>query len=132
MNYLKLHSDTFSSSNDGDVNGHHGTSFNYDYWIVKLSATGNFISQLGVAAPTEKNIKASVLCIQPNPVHSVLHVEGLSLIKNYELRIMNESGLVVQQASIKNISSYDIDVSKLAKGIYFLQAGAERVKFVKE
>ena len=30
-----------SRSNDGDVSGHHHNGTNYDYWIVKLEATGN-------------------------------------------------------------------------------------------
>ena len=30
-----------SSSNDGDVSGHHGLSFTTDYWVVKLNASGN-------------------------------------------------------------------------------------------
>ncbi|WDF64300.1 T9SS type A sorting domain-containing protein [Flavobacterium sp. KACC 22763] len=30
-----------TSSNDFDATGHHGTSFNFDFWIVKLSNNGN-------------------------------------------------------------------------------------------
>lgn len=30
----------YSESNDGDVTGHHGVSYNYDYWIVKLNVKG--------------------------------------------------------------------------------------------
>ena len=30
-----------SASNDGDVSGHHGGNFTYDYWIVKLSSVGD-------------------------------------------------------------------------------------------
>ena len=30
-----------SRSNDGDVNGHHGSVTNFDYWVLKLDATGN-------------------------------------------------------------------------------------------
>lgn len=29
-----------STSNDGDVSGHHGSNIWYDYWVVKLTATG--------------------------------------------------------------------------------------------
>ena len=77
-------------------------------------------------------IAEALIKISPNPVHSLLHIEGLNGVESYELRVMNEGGLVVQQTYIKNISSYEIDVSKLANGIYFLQVGEERVKFVKE
>ncbi len=34
-----------STSDDGDVSGHHGSDFNYDYWIVKLDLDGNLIWQ---------------------------------------------------------------------------------------
>ena len=30
----------YSASNDGDVTGHHGQAYKYDYWIVKLSSVG--------------------------------------------------------------------------------------------
>ncbi len=30
----------YSNSNDGDVSGHHGTTNNYDYWVVKLDSSG--------------------------------------------------------------------------------------------
>ncbi len=30
-----------SASNDGDVTGHHGVEFNYDYWIVKINSLGD-------------------------------------------------------------------------------------------
>lgn len=35
----------WSFSNDGDVTGHHGGSSTYDYWIVKLTASGNLTWQ---------------------------------------------------------------------------------------
>lgn len=35
----------WSLSNDGDVTGHHGGSNTYDYWVVKLSATGSLTWQ---------------------------------------------------------------------------------------
>src|SRR6185503_10911253 len=30
-----------TASYDGDISGHHGSTNNYDYWIVKLDASGN-------------------------------------------------------------------------------------------
>ncbi|MCS6992001.1 MAG: PKD domain-containing protein [Chitinophagales bacterium] len=34
-----------STSNDGDVSGHHGSTFWYDYWIVKISPAGVLLWQ---------------------------------------------------------------------------------------
>lgn len=116
-----------AQSNDGDVSGNNGGA---DYWLVKLSASGGFAERQPILTAFNRNNHQ--LTISPNPVQSILHIRGLSSNINYQLRIMNESGTVLFQTSIKNISSYDIDVSKLASGIYYLQAGEERVKFVKE
>lgn len=35
----------YSNSNDGDVSGHHGSTFYSDYWVVKLDSTGNILWQ---------------------------------------------------------------------------------------
>lgn len=124
----------FTSSKDGDVNGNHGSA---DYWIVKLSASGNLISQQPILFSNTDNSQSTNypinrLTIFPNPVQSTLHIRGLSSNINYQLKIINENGTVLLQSSIKNISSYDMNVSKLASGVYYLQAGEEKIKFVKE
>ena len=43
----------FSSSNDGDVTGHHGTTTLGDYWIVKLDANGNIQWQKSLGGTTD-------------------------------------------------------------------------------
>lgn len=118
------------SSTDGDVTGSHSSG---DGWVVKLSASGNLINEQTVLATNSQltNHPVNQLSIFPNPVASVLHITGLSLNMKYELRVMNESGTVIQRASVKNISSYDMDLSKLPQGIYYLQAGNEKIKFIK-
>ena len=44
----------YASSNDGDVSGHHGGSQNkeLDYWVVKLSSTGNITWQKTLGGPS--------------------------------------------------------------------------------
>ena len=127
-----------AASDDGDVTGLHGLVGNSDYWIVQLSSSGNFVSQLPSTAAAAanssfntKNLSFSIT-VSPNPAHSVLHISGLVPGINYELKIMNESGNAVMSKSIKNISSYDMDVSRLAAGVYYLQAGSNTFRFIKE
>jgi len=52
----------YSASNDGDVTGHHGGTVTTDYWIVKLSASGNLLwekSLGGTASETANSIRLS-------------------------------------------------------------------------
>jgi hypothetical protein len=37
-----------SSSNNGDVSGHHGSTFNYDCWVIKTSPTGSIQWQVSL------------------------------------------------------------------------------------
>lgn len=37
-----------SSSNNGDVSGHHGSAFNYDCWVIKTSPTGSIQWQVSL------------------------------------------------------------------------------------
>lgn len=46
----------FSSSNDGDVIGHHGSS-NYDIWIVKLDNNGNIVWQKSMGGTFDERFK---------------------------------------------------------------------------
>lgn len=51
-----------STSNDGDVNGHHGTVGNsfYDYWIVKLSSSGSIEWQKSMGGTGAYDVAASI------------------------------------------------------------------------
>ena len=115
------------SKNNGDVRGNHGFD---DYWIVKLNSGGNLAPQQYASFSSYRSPFS--ITISPNPVQSILHIKGLSSNTNYELRIINENGAVTMQSSAKNISSYNMDVSKLAAGIYYMQAEDVMVKFVKK
>ena len=35
----------YTDSTDGDVSGHHGVEWNYDYWVVKLNSAGEIVWQ---------------------------------------------------------------------------------------
>jgi Secretion system C-terminal sorting domain len=50
----------WSTSNDGDVSGHHGDvgDYNYDYWIVKLDSSGNIQSQKSLGGSARDEAKS--------------------------------------------------------------------------
>lgn len=118
----------FSNSNDGDVSGNHG---NYDDWVVKLSASGNITEQqLNLTNAGKYN--QLKLSLAPNPVHSMLHITGLLQTIIYKLEITGDDGVVLKTVAVKNVSSYDMDVSALPADIYYLRAGEETAKFIKD
>ncbi len=81
--------------------------------------------------------KDQVLKISPNPVKDILQVELLEDLstKTLNLGIYNASGKLIHEASVHN-GSYEIDVSQLNQGFYFLRLGSENglnlpYKFIK-
>ncbi len=110
----------WSGSNDGDVTGNHG---NQDYWIVKLDgATG--------LEETANNIAFS---LYPIPATRQLFIETKDMAVS-EINIYNSLGSLVMQ--IKQPQTGSIDIGRLAKGVYLLQARTDQgqgiQKLVKE
>jgi hypothetical protein len=67
------------------------------------------------------------IVIYPNPASNLLHIENINTGINNQymkIEIINLIGQVVFQSEIKNLKSI-IDISSIAKGIYFLQLQTE-------
>jgi pimeloyl-ACP methyl ester carboxylesterase len=98
------------------------TSYLHPYNFILNSTT--------TAGIGENQIKNTVLC--PNPVSTVLNLYIKKQYGNESFVILNNMG----QEVMKVPYSTSIDVSKLAKGIYFLKLkeleGMEVIRFVKE
>ncbi len=62
----------------------------------------------------------SLVKVYPNPVKDVLHVEGLSAGNKTTLTIINSQGNVLRKV-IANGTSYELNVSTLKQGTYYLQ-----------
>lgn len=107
-----------SLSNNGDVFGNHGYR---DFWVTKLSSDPLFTTMF-------ENYK---LIISPNPANQFLNLKTSQRIE--AIIISDISGKIVFN---QNNNLETIDVSKLAKGIYFLNANIEGKtvveKFIKE
>lgn len=76
-----------------------------------------------------------VIKIFPNPVKTVLRIEGLIATENSRLSIIDATGKVLQQISTTS-DSYTYNLQKLPPGIYYVKIDSEKkvttLKFVKE
>jgi len=103
-----------------------------DTWLVGDYSTINYnftAASLGI----NENKLIDALIIYPNPVNSVLNINGVSNLSNASFRIMNILGKTVIES--KGLISA-VDVSNLSSGIYILSVhsdeGAKRFKFQKK
>ena len=87
---------------------------------------------------TEKNTTAiedvdatnAQVSVYPNPVKNMLYVNGIAENSTKMVEIYDMTGRKVkQQPATENMS---IDIADLAKGVYVLSAGYQKIKFVKE
>lgn len=109
-----------TSSNDGDVTGNHGGT---DYWVLKLApdslSTSYFVS--------------NQIIVFPNPAQSILNLQNPTNITIDKIMVTDLTGkIILEQTQNTN----QVNVEKLATGIYILQAfsGEEKFtsKFLKE
>src|SRR5262249_44877642 len=100
----------FSRSNDGNVTGNHGSD---DVWNVKL---GPDITGVG----EEKTF--SSLSIFPDPMADELSISSHLLTGKTEINIYNVVGeKVFSQKLTAKSQQQTMDVSSLARGIYFVK-----------
>ena len=107
-----------------------GTNY---YRVQQVESSGN-IETTNVVAVTIN--KASAISVSPNPVQDVLFIKGLDASTSYSLQVSNRQGNIVAKATVKQTSSYKLNVEKLPKGIYYLELvsgiNTTDLKFVKE
>ena len=110
--------------NNGDVTNFHlnasvPNGSGYDYWIVKLAP-----EVLSVASNSN-----DLVTVYPNPTSNTIHINGLTAT-TCNLTIINELGSTI--ATYDNTLLRDIDISSLAKGMYFLKVDTTCFKIIKE
>jgi hypothetical protein len=98
--------------NNGDVTGNHG---DYDFWIVKLSASAHAMAIQNISSTNDFSFTVS-----PNPAHSFIQLNINSNQSTALLQITNSSGNIIQQQkiSINKKQVVLVDVSKLQQGVY--------------
>ncbi len=113
----------FSSSIDGaNYNGSIGSELCLDNLEVTYSTEAPGTDPTSINNNTIANIS-----IYPNPATTVINVAGAEAGSMYVIR--NVAGGMVRSGELNEIQ---INVSDLAAGVYFLEAGGKTVKFIKK
>lgn len=94
--------------------------------VITDTAITTVISQVFVESPTSTS---SGLRVFPNPVTDKVIIRGAENV----IRITDSFGRVVYQSTIRNHSEdITLDVKQLDKGVYIVEAGGGKVRFVKQ
>lgn len=79
-----------------------------------------------VSGTSISNLENTIVSIYPNPTSSILNIE---LDKETNIEIMGITGIKITEMS--GASQYQYNTSSLAAGLYFIKAGEQTMKFVK-
>ena len=94
-------------------------------------ATARYMPALTVGIEN-LNSNNSFFNFYPNPTHDIINIRLLSKVKNVVITNLIGS-IVMEKHFLSNLNeSFEINVSTLCPGIYFINAGNEVKKFVKE
>jgi hypothetical protein len=104
----------YTQSNDGDVTGNHGSE---DYWIVKLSPD----------ALDTTTFATNQIQLFPNPTTSTVTLQNPNNLSFDKISITDLPGKKVLE---QEQNSTQINVEKLASGMYILQAFSGEKQFV--
>jgi hypothetical protein len=81
----------------------------------------------------QDNQSTSDFSVSPNPVSDILTVTSSALVRNYQLSDI--TGKLLLQKNLINASNFEIDISDLPLGSYFISLNSEntskKIKFIK-
>ncbi|MBS1731112.1 MAG: T9SS type A sorting domain-containing protein [Bacteroidetes bacterium] len=92
--------------------------------FVRTICAGDVPPALTSKLSAQKNI--SKIALYPNPADNILHILNLNPEEKYQLTIMDNLGKVFKQTSIENVSVYDIHLSGLKAGVYYLKSQSNK------
>ncbi|HMR45582.1 MAG TPA: T9SS type A sorting domain-containing protein [Bacteroidia bacterium] len=111
-------------SNDGDVSGNHNTTnSSSDCWLVKLG-TDTTVSLAEV-------VHAINFTVNPNPSKDYFTITGLQAQKQYQLNIINVTGVTVYKEDVKNQAAWMVR-HKLPPGVYFITLSNVEAKTIRK
>lgn len=103
----------YSSSNDGDVSGNHGSN---DYWIVKLNPEMSPVSEERTII--EKNSLINSISLYPNPSTDFVTVSYQ--FSGNILTLSDLTGRELEVLKVESGNSANLNTSFLSPGIYFV------------
>lgn len=102
---------------------------------IKLSVKNNRVWEYMLTTPITMdvvNFHQSKFSVYPNPAASVLTVNSILELKDYQYVIRNSVGQVISKSIFLDNFNKEINISILPPGIYFLSGGNNTVKFIKQ
>jgi hypothetical protein len=111
------------------LNTAHTYSIPGNYWVKLVAANSNTgcadtayaaldISATGIEAKNDAGIS---FVLSPNPAHDVIQIGSRAFLAgNYRISLLNELGQTVQVQQSIPAQQQNIDLSRLASGMYFL------------
>ncbi|MBO4738244.1 MAG: T9SS type A sorting domain-containing protein, partial [Bacteroidales bacterium] len=88
------------------------------------------VAEKSSTAIADADATKAQVSVYPNPAKNMLYVNGIAENSTKMVEIFDMTGRKVkQQPATENMS---IDIADLAKGVYVLSAGYQKIKFVKE
>ena len=121
---------TVTSSNDGDVSGHHGDTVNSDIWLVKLSQDLSGVKNIF-------DLNDASISVYPNPSPGkttiTYNIDKPSFVK---IEIFNPLGqqlyTLINTKEEPGSYEHEFDISNLPAGSYFLRIEMDGETVLKE
>jgi hypothetical protein len=91
--------------------------FNYSRCVRTISVT---------SSPDDNNPTPQLFRVYPNPVNGLCRASFDKLYNSSQVRLFNLKGALVRQINSEKAYNIELDVSDLPRGIYLIQATADR------
>ncbi|HWY12911.1 MAG TPA: T9SS type A sorting domain-containing protein [Bacteroidia bacterium] len=97
-------------------------------YILFTNASGSFLEKYALPLGISELDKNNSVQIYPNPTNSLINIEGVS--ENFSVEVYNSIGERIK--SIQSTADPEVDLSQLARGIYFIRVNSSNVRFVQK
>lgn len=107
-------------------------SGNYSVQVSDGNGCSATSQSIAVTVSAITSVQGNSFSVYPNPAHSLLHVVFTQGLQESVLSLYDITGRQLLEENIDNQSQVDLNVSTLSPGIYFIKAGSNVARFVKE
>lgn len=87
--------------------------------------TATVVQNVSLCTGINNLVSSNEVIVYPNPSNGVFTITYASLVKKLNVEVLNSIGQTVMVQSIENENQLIIDLTKMAKGIYYLKASSE-------